>query len=69
MRACLLQVLQVQLPFDEAKLLEGNKAYIQRKLGLQHLCIHAADAKTATEQNKPRILDARPGAPVALFSS
>lgn len=65
----MLQVLQVQLPFDEAKLLEGNKAYIQRKLGLQHLCIHAADAKTATEQNKLRILDARPGAPVALFSS
>ena len=69
MRACSWQVLGVKLPFDEAALLRENAAYIQRKLGLQQLDIRAATQETAAEQSKPRILDARPGAPVALFSS
>lgn len=59
----------MRLPFDEAALLRENAAYIQRKLGLQQLEIHAATEATAAEQDKPRILDARPGTPVALFSS
>ncbi len=69
MRACSRQVLDVRLPFDEAALLRENAAYIRRKLGLQQLAIHAATEENAAEQSKPRILDARPGAPVALFSS
>ncbi|BDA46666.1 Leucine-tRNA ligase, cytoplasmic [Coccomyxa sp. Obi] len=64
-----LQVLDVKLPFDEAKLLRENAEYIKRKLNLQHLEIHAATEAAAAEQEKPRILDARPGTPIAIFSS
>lgn len=63
------QVLDVKLPFDEAKLLRENADYIKRKLNLQQLEIHAATEAAAAEQEKPRILDARPGTPVAIFSS
>lgn len=63
------QVLGVKLPFDEAALLQENAAYIQRKLGLQSLSIHEATQAASEAKQMPRILDARPGSPVALFSS
>ncbi len=64
-----VQVLGVKLPFNEMELLQENAAYIQRKLGLQALHIHAATEQLAAAEGKPRILDARPGTPIALFSS
>jgi hypothetical protein len=63
------QVLDVRLPFHEMELLQENAAYVQRKLGLQQLVIHAATEELAAAQGNPRILDARPGSPIALFSS
>lgn len=63
------QVLGVKLPFDEAALLRENAAYIQRKLGLQSLSIHEASQAAAEAKQVPRILDARPGSPIAVFSS
>ena len=64
-----VQVLGLQLPFDEAALLKENSAYIQRKLGLESLSIHEATREAAEAKQVPRILDARPGSPIAVFSS
>ena len=60
------QVLDVKLPFDERALLDEHSGVIQRSLGLQHFAVHAAEDSAA---DNPRIADARPGAPIALFSS
>lgn len=59
----------VKLPFDEAALLKENAAYLQRKLGLQSVSIHEASQAAADAKQMPRILEARPGSPIALFTS
>ena len=56
----------MKLPFDERALLKEHSGVIQRSLGLQHFSVHAAEDSAA---DNPRVADARPGAPVALFSS
>lgn len=63
------QALGVKLPFNEMELLKENTAYMLRKLELQEFHVHAATEQLAAAEGRPRILDARPGAPVALFSS
>ena len=60
------QVLDVKLPFDERALLQEHAGVIQRTLGLQQFVVHAAEE--CMDAN-PRVADARPGAPIALFSS
>ena len=57
----------MKLPFDEAALLKENTAYIVRKLGIQEFHVHPATEETAKENS--RIMDARPGTPVSVFSS
>ena len=64
------QVLDVKLPFDERAVLEENAAFVQRMLGLQHFSVHTAeDAAAAAAEQNARIQDARPGTPIAVFSS
>ena len=58
----------MKLPFDERAVLEENAAFVQRMLGLQHFCVHAVEDAAAAAQNT-RIQDARPGTPIAVFSS
>ena len=63
------QVLDVKLPFDERAVLEENAAFVQRMLGLQHFSVHAAEDAAAAAAQNARIQDARPGTPIAVFSS
>lgn len=43
----LMQMLGTRLPFDEAALLEDNREYLLRSLGLQQLSVAAADGGDA----------------------
>lgn len=66
------QVLDVKLPFDEAALLETNKPYLLRSLGLQDLQIAAAADAAATVAAKAAGVDlsaAGPGQPVIHFTA
>jgi hypothetical protein len=67
-------VLDVKLPFDEAALLETNKPYLLRSLGLQDLQIMAAGdaAAAAAVKASGRDLDlgsAAPGQPLIHFTA
>lgn len=62
------QVLGVKLPFDEAALLRENLAHIREKVNVQSLSIHEASQAAADAKQMPRIMEARPGLPVALFT-
>lgn len=66
---CAEQVLDVKLPFDERAVLEENAAFVQRMLGLQHFSVHTAEGAAAAAEQNARIQDARPGTPIAVFSS
>lgn len=66
------QVLDVKLPFDEAALLETNKPYLLRSLGLQDLNILSAADAAAAEAAKAAGADptaAAPGQPVVHFTA
>ena len=63
-----MQVLELKLPFDEAALLRENEAYIRDKVDVHSLTIHEASQAAADEKQTPRIMDARPGLPAALFT-
>ena len=62
------QVLGVKLPFDEAALLRENLGHIREKVNVLSVSIHEASQAAAEAKQMPRIMEARPGLPVALFN-
>ena len=58
----------VKLPFDEAALLRENEAHIREKVNVLSVSIQEASQAAAEAKQMPRIMEARPGLPVALFT-
>ena len=64
---CILQFLNLELPFDEAHLIEENREFLQRTLKLDVLNIKDSDGSViagAAGRNQDR---AEPGQPVIVF--
>jgi hypothetical protein len=59
-------VLDVKLPFDEAKLIEENAEYVTRSLQLEQLGVHPLNAVEGVEED--RVKAATPGVPLVLFT-
>ena len=58
----------MKLPFDEAALLRENEAHIREKVNVLAVSIQEASQAAAEAKQMPRIMEARPGLPVALFT-
>lgn len=48
-------MLEVRLPFDEAALLEENREYLLRSLGLQQLSVAPAEADAGALPGDPSV--------------
>lgn len=59
-RLLLLQMLANSLPFDEAALLEANREYLLRSLGLQQLGVSVVEYDPTAKQEE-RSVPGEPG--------
>ena len=63
-----MQVLRERLPFDEVALLQENRGYLLRALGLADLSVHAVTyEEQQAEGQHPLVAAAAPGAPAFIF--
>ena len=67
-RLLLLQMLDVQLPFDEVTLINENAVYLARVLELQEVAAHSVAEAPAGSPIHERAQSALPGSPTVDFS-